>query len=324
MAVAVNSRFATATLALLGLGVAAAAIADSIGKATHRQPQPNMRRAAVGPHELGLLHRDALARTLKRLRASGTLYLVDAGCELHALRLPMLETAPAPATRDCRALVSPATAPPGWSLWPRSTPLVASCTDGRLVVAAPSPPALPMIGGCAPAWRPDGSITYIRHGAVVQFPRTGRAEVVRSAEQLTRALERRVRSRSGWQVGGVAWAGSSRFAVIASAGARALLVLFAGRRIVATSDVPVDAAELRSSPRGTYVVVRTSRDLRVYDTRRTLQRVRRFGAPTAITWSTDEKWVAVSRGAGISLQRGRAQIVLPVAALDLAWTRTLR
>src|SRR5207244_6505778 len=47
----------------------------------------------------------------------------------------------------------------------------------RVIVSAAAGPSLPMIGGCAPAWRPDGSMTYIRRGAIVQFPRTGRVQV---------------------------------------------------------------------------------------------------------------------------------------------------
>ena len=89
-----------------------------------------------------------------------------------------------------------------------------------MIVSATAGLALPMIGGCAPAWRPDGSMTYIRRGAIVQFPRTGRAEVLRSREQLARALELAplLKGSTGWRASRVAWLGPGRFAIVASAG----------------------------------------------------------------------------------------------------------
>jgi hypothetical protein len=66
-----------------------------------------------------LRDRNAIAGRLRTDRANGVLYFVDAACRLHALRLPSLAATSAPCDGGCRAVVSPASAPPGWSLWPR-------------------------------------------------------------------------------------------------------------------------------------------------------------------------------------------------------------
>ena len=71
-------------------------------------------------------------------------------------------------------------------------------------------------------------------------------------------------------------------------------------------------------------MLRTTSGLRVYDGRRVnLPRVRRFGTPTAIAWSSDEEWVAVSKADRVVLQGARGRIQLRLSAIDLAWTESL-
>src|SRR5439155_11972402 len=129
----------------------------------------------------------------------------------------------------------------------------------------------------------------------------------------------------GWRATRVAWLAPGRFAIVASAGGRSILAVFSGRRIVAVrTSVPAAVMELRASSRGSYLVLRTPSGLRVYDGRRaSLPRVRRFGTPTAIAWSSDEDWVAVARAERLVLQGPRGRIQLPLSAIDLAWTERL-
>jgi hypothetical protein len=71
-------------------------------------------------------------------------------------------------------------------------------------------------------------------------------------------------------------------------------------------------------------MLRTPGGLRVYDaSRSTLPRVLRFGTPTAIAWSGDERWVALARSDRVILQSARRRVPLRLAAVDLAWTQAL-
>jgi hypothetical protein len=328
LAVSRRPRFATIALAALAIAVVGAAVFDSLDKSVVKGHARTKAQDALPVRDVSLPDRAALAGRLRTDQASGVLYFVDSVCRLHALQLPSLAAVPAPRDGGCRALVSPASAPPGWSLWPRNTPLAARCDEHRgVIVSATAGPTLPMIGGCAPAWRPDGSMTYIRHGAIVQFPRTGRAQVLRSRSQLAAALARQpaLRGLGGWHATRVAWLSPARFAVTASNGSRTVLAVFSGRTIVALKPrVPSPVIELRGSPRGSYVVLGTAGGVHVYDARRRdLSRVRHLGTVVSIAWSSDERWRAVAQAQMVLLVGPRNRVVLPLRALDLAWTRQL-
>jgi hypothetical protein len=149
--------------------------------------------------------------------------------------------------------------------------------------------------------------------------------VLRTVSQLAGALEREpaLRGLRGWRAIRVAWLSPSRFAVLVSRGSRTVLAVFAGRRIVALKPrVPSRVVELRGSPRGNFVVLGTATGVLVYDARRRdLPRVRRFGMLVSVAWSSDERWLALGREDKVLLVGPHRSVVLPLRALDLAWTR---
>ena len=306
---AVKGRTGNIVLAAVALVVVTAAVVDAVPK---KSGGPETAPAAAP--SIDIAGRAKLADTLRARGAGGTLYVVDRACELHALVLPALQEVPAPRSGGCSALVSGSSPPPGWSLWPSNARLAAWCDRGRVLVAASTGAVLPMIGGCAPAWKPDGSITYLRRGAVVQFPRTGRAQELLSAAQLRSALGR------GWRAERIAWLGPDRLAVAASHRARFALALFSGKDVVARVVVE-SRIDLRASPRGRFLVTRGPSGVRIYDTRRGLRPVREFRTDAAVAWSPDERWLIVARPTRVVLRRGGHPLVLPLRALDLAWTR---
>jgi hypothetical protein len=319
-------KLGSIVLVLLGVAVVGAALLDTVRRHVGRQDG--------GVPQVEVADRPQLAARLRSGGVEGVLYFVDLDCRLHALRLPSLETRPAPRYSGCRALVSPSTAPPGWSLWARDTPLSARCDRHRrrVLVSATYGPSLPMIGGCGPAWRMDGSLTYLRRGAIVQFPRSGRAQVLRSQAQVERAIEKvpALHDTHGWRTIRIAWLGVDRFAAVADGSDRAgrpltLLAVFSGPRVVAyTLHVAVRVRELRASPRGSYLVVLGRDGVLVYDAKRPgLPLARGFGAISGVAWSNDERWLALARDGQVVLHGPSGRIVLPLAARDLAWTRAL-
>ena len=122
-------------MAVLAITVIGAAVVDSLDKSVFKEKSRTKTRSEVlPPRDVRLGDRDYLAGLLRAGEASGVLYFVDSACRLHALRLPSLAATAAPRGGGCRALVSPASAPPGWSLWPRNTPLAARCDEQRRVM----------------------------------------------------------------------------------------------------------------------------------------------------------------------------------------------
>ncbi len=304
-----KARAANVAVAVVALVVVTAAVVD-----VARHHAGNRGVARVAARTLEIAGRAHIASALRARGARGTLYVVDRGCKLHALVLPALREVAAPRSGGCDALVSPSTPPPGWSVWPPTARLAAWCDGRRVLVGASTGTALPLIGGCAPAWRPDGSITYIRRGAIVQFPRTGRAQDLLSAPQVTAALGR------GWRAERIAWLGTDRLALVASRGPNFVLALFSGKDVAARIRV-LPGTDLRASLRGTFVGARSTDGVQVYDARVGLRRVSASAKQTAVAWSPDERWVAVATKRDVVLRHGGERVVLPLSAVDLAWTR---
>jgi hypothetical protein len=102
--------------------------------------------------------------------ARGLLYLASRDgqrCDLQAIRLPSLEIETGFTVPDCRIAVSP-------------EGLVATgsdCEEAGGVLWDSSGNLVEQFSGCAPAWKPNGTLTFLRAGDVLTVPKSCSASV---------------------------------------------------------------------------------------------------------------------------------------------------
>jgi hypothetical protein len=266
----------------------------------------------------------------------GVLYYTGEGCQLRAAKLPGLEPAESPNWDECRFVLSPdglrvAGAGAGWD--PHSDPrrgrLFVS-NDGLIQVSTNGGPEGEPFRGEAPAWRPDGTLTFFTDGAVREWPS---GNLVLSQRDLLRALRqtsvpglagfRRVRMREA------AWLGDRRLAAILSVEGPSgswdvLTSLDDGGLQEAYVETPGRFAELRASPAGRYFAARRGQD----DVIISEPGRGEVGSPgivgyRAIAWSPDEQWAAVAAESGVLVFRpgisGPPELELELDAHDLDW-----
>jgi hypothetical protein len=162
-------------------------------------------------------------------------------CALRSLAFPGLEATSAVDVESCR---------------------FATSLGGRVAVGGPCPgddisvlgPAQPvLLGGCAPAWKPDGTLTFVRRGRVMKFVNG----CTRPApDDCLRRIP--VRSRPGEAIRELAWMDDERLAALVDGPGRieSVFVYEAGRRIARPELAFPGLAYLRRLGRGR-VVVRT-------------------------------------------------------------------
>ncbi|HXV33119.1 MAG TPA: hypothetical protein VD769_03830 [Gaiellaceae bacterium] len=344
-------RPATIGVLIAVAAVGAAAVVDAVrpdsGEAskaradTTTDPEPDPVRAALKAEEVG-----------------GILYYShpEDDCRVHAVSLPDLEQVAPPKLRACRFELpsEPGTgALEADAAWQPGGGYAASCADGWISVSTQAGYGVGGIEGCAPAWKPDGTLTVTRAGEVWGTPCPGPDAYGRPAcwrkllstvdlRRAARTLQivppdpRYLRSATAFEA---AWLTDSRAAVLVRVqlkgrlrgiGPITALALFEGRRLV--SAVPYSGAGLlRLSPRRTFLaVVESGGRVAVVDAdgRTRLDSIT-IPAPNAaaVAWSPDERWTAIASRwsvyllptADIVAGRTPRSIRLPLAARDLAW-----
>jgi hypothetical protein len=333
--------------ALAVVAIVAAVDATRSGKnATGAAAEPRAAATRESPAE-------ALAADLETAEVEGVLYYSDPAqeCRVRAARLPGLEEAAPPKLRACRFELPPqpgTAALPAGAVWRPDGGLAAACESGAVAVSTAEGTAVGRVQGCAPAWRPDGTLTVIRDGEVWSActdaePDCGRRLL--STEQLTAAARqvpfipmprRFLRSVRAVRV---VWFSDTRSGVLvrvrlrgrfAGAGPQAVLAIFEGRRLLAAPSYP-GAVELRLSPGRTAVGVVEAGDRVAIVGRSGGQLLAPADLPSpaahALAWSPDERWLAVATRwsvfllptADIVVDRTPRVIRLPFAAGDLAW-----
>jgi hypothetical protein len=269
---------------------------------------------------------------------AGTLYFTNGSCELQAIELPGRTPTEAPGWDECSFVLSPdgrrvAGAGAGWD--PRSDPLIGrlfQSEDGRIQVATYRGPEGEPFAGTAPAWRPDGTLTYFADRAVRTWPD---GDVVLSQRDLVRALRRIIGARfDRLRVRQAAWLDGRRLAAILSAvGPRSRMDMLAIYDRTELGPFTMDGAgglsDLRVSPGGRYVTAKSTGGreapggfvmLEWGQGERTTPRIEGY---RAVAWSPDDRWMAIAADDGVFLfQPGVAWLPGPeldIDAQDLDW-----
>jgi hypothetical protein len=270
---------------------------------------------------------------------AGTLYFTNESCELRAIELPRRTPTEAPGWGECRFVLSPdgrrvAGAGAGWD--PRSDPLIGrlfQSEDGRIQVATNRGPEGEPFAGRAPAWKPDGTLTYFAAGAVRTWPD---GDVVLSQRDLVRALRGFTETAARYnrfRVREAAWLDDRRLAAILSAEGPEfrddMLAIYDGTELdQLTFDRAGGLSDLRVSPGGRYAAAKSTggRDAPggfvMIEAGRELNTPRIAGY-RALAWSPDDQWIAIAGDDGVFVYRpgapGPPALELDLDANDLAW-----
>ena len=299
-----KGRAATAFVVAAVLAIAAAAVVD-----------------AVRPRAASSLDAEAAAQ-LERLGTIGTLVYTDRACELHALSLPDLKPGPVPEGADtgCEISVSPdgKKVAPGAARWSADSSRYAICRGGRIDVV----PTRESYDGCAPAWRPDGTLTFIRDGAVRQAWHerilVPRRELVRAARNHPNApSEARVTRLA---LPDLSW--SSRREVVALIEARyGFGVSQAGTVIAGFRDGRLAWQAPRFGHFSRLIIARGGDVMPVPVERQQLSVRFRITPSGPAAWSPDGRQLAAATRTSVYIVDSAAarSVRIPVRARDLAW-----
>lgn len=304
--------------ALLVIGLLAARDAlQSDGTAAAPAADEHSAQLAGPPEITG---RTRLVAQLKKLGARGALYVTDVSCRRFVLRLPTLEWT---TTTELPS--------PGCGVWTRQPSDADSGTAARQVEAETIEVASGgwsfQFDGTSPAFRPDGILTFVRHGRLREWtgrcPGTAEKIVFEGLHDVSRC-DRPVTGAPGG-VREVAWLGVRDYAVITGPdGATSLEVVRGERTERLFNSVGARMGALEASPSGRYVVVRLDGDLTLFRTDAS-PAVRPL--PTndelirSITWSRDERLAALATESSVAVFASDAaaravRIPLPAAAVE--------
>jgi hypothetical protein len=324
--------------ALVALG--SVAVADALrGDRTKVVPRPRT------PATVALITRNEPAAS----GLSGVLYYSNAedDCRLDGLSLPDLGNAPPPKLRSCRFSLSRdgQAAFPDDAEWSPQGGMYAREDDNMIELGSSASHQALHFPGSAPAFKPDGTFTYVRENEVVEWttscPRGSRLFTLPGDNATARC--RRVvlstgdlrRARIGGEGSGplipkdLAWLSDTRLVTVVGdagiSGSREhLSVIDDGQLIGAVISEFGEGMRVEASPHGNFftawygdslVTIRDRNgDLVTFPT---IPRVR------ALTWSPDERWTAVATEHSVFVFRTNTSEPsvrrLPIVAYELAW-----
>lgn len=191
---------------------------------TPERPQP----AIVGP-AVAISGQEGVRDLLEATGASGVLYFGDRTCRLRTLLLPEARWRPEPnRSVPCRFTVDAGGAvhPDEVRVEPESG-LRAVCHEGGIDVLHREGAGLASFpGACAPAWRPDGSLSFVRDGELVLVPDLRDEHILLSRADVTTMLG------AGSHLLEAAWFDEDTYAAAVRRGRETTLAVFRGNELV--------------------------------------------------------------------------------------------
>jgi len=245
-------------------------------------------------------------------------------CRLHSLELAGFSGAPAPKAHACRFSLSPdgtQVAPEG-SVWSPLGGLVAMPTnDGFSLDGGPGQTVV--LRGRTPAFKPDGTLTQVRDGKLVEWS----IECDPASGLLTlpsdNATARCARTVFPHPLTAVAWFSNSRFAGVLPRGD---LVIVDDGRVVVRAHLPhFRTTSLELSPTRAFATLWLDGVLAgAFDAEGGPAPLTPVGDVTSLAWAPSERWVlAATRTGTVFLLRpevGDARVRrLDISARDVAW-----
>lgn len=246
--------------------------------------------------------------------ATGRLFVTEPGCRLRALRLPDLtwEDEPDRGPAPCRftlgagedALAETTAVAPGGQLR-------ATCRDGRLAVFGPQGRSADIPDACAPAWTPDGTLTFLREGELWRGMFAPRRLVSRAELRAMFGREATLEE--------VAWLDDRRVWAVVRLGSAAAIASMTLSRLVYSPTFGAARIEGLRVNRAGMVAARTEQGVVIFDNggRRALT----YPGATAVAWAPDSLVAAVATEGEVLFVApvSRDVVAVPLEVRDLEW-----
>jgi hypothetical protein len=302
--------------------------------------------AAPGPAEV------ASPRAADELRAAGvagTLFYTDPGCRLHAVGLPSLRPVREPRRTSCTFTLSPDARVilPAETAWHPDGRMYARSSHGTIKVASISPPWTFRFAGSSPSFKPDGTLTFARRGAVFEWARCSPAlaDSVAFVGDATSRCPVPVVSRrtlleatrfgseppleGGMSIDSLVWLDDERFAAVLNLEEgpwQVVLALFDGHRVSnADAGFVAEWADLSASSDGHLAFTRNDRSegfSLMQPDGAAVGPLPRVADVHALAWSPDGRWLAVATRASVHLldvdDPDLPTVRIPLVVRDLA------
>jgi WD40 repeat protein len=243
------------------------------------------------------------------------------GCRLHSLQLVGFTEAQPPNYSGCRFSLSPdgTRAAPGGSVWsPLGGVVAIPRVDGFGLETAAGHTIV--VRGRTPAFKPDGTLTQVRDGELVEWSIDCRPGDRLFTLPGDNATARCVRTVYPHPVEAVAWFSNSRFAAVLPS--RELVIA----NLLVRAGLPrFRSASLDLSPKRSLATLWLDGELAgTFDAGGGPAPIAPVGTVTALAWAPSERWlVAATREGAVFLLRpdtGDARVRrLGISARDLAW-----